>query len=159
MEGLHDDLLDINLSPPEVKLVLATKSQRLTNYLIDIIFIMIALLIPLLILIFSSDDFAFWILELEEPNFLIEQFWSAAVMIIMYTLMEFSLGGKSIGKCITKTRCVNLDGSKPSFQTIVLRSMARVVPFESFSFLGPRDTGWHDRWTGTVVIDEKQSTL
>jgi len=33
MEGLHDDLLDINLSPPEIKLVLATKSQRLANYL------------------------------------------------------------------------------------------------------------------------------
>jgi hypothetical protein len=35
----------------------------------------------------------------------------------------------------------------------------RLVPFEQFSALGSPSYPWHDRWTKTIVIDEKLTTL
>lgn len=32
--------------------------------------------------------------------------------------------------------------------------MARMVPFEAFSFLGER--GWHDSWSGTQVVEVRK---
>jgi hypothetical protein len=32
-----------------------------------------------------------------------------------------------------------------------------MVPFEAFSALGTPSYPWHDKWTRTVVIDEKAS--
>lgn len=77
--------------------------------------------------------------------------------VIYYSVIEGGLKGKTIGKYFTKTRVVNLDGSQPTFVTFIGRSFARIVPFEAFSFLGDKKTGWHDRWSETIVIDENLS--
>ena len=58
------------------------------------------------------------------------------------------------------TRAVNEDGTRITFKTALLRSLSRLVPFEAFSALGANPPyPWHDRWTGTYVIDETQSRL
>jgi uncharacterized protein len=76
--------------------------------------------------------------------------------IIFFTLFETTTG-RSPGKFITGTRVVRTDGSQPEFNTILLRSLCRFVPFEPFSFFGSEPTGWHDRWSGTLVV--KHQTL
>jgi uncharacterized RDD family membrane protein YckC len=73
------------------------------------------------------------------------------VTILAYYIILEGLFGFTIGKLITGTRVVALDGSRPKFSAIVGRSLARFVPFEPFSFLG-NTTGWHDRWSGTRVV-------
>jgi uncharacterized RDD family membrane protein YckC len=67
-----------------------------------------------------------------------------------YVLLE-GMFGFTVGKLITGTRVVALDGSKAKFGAVVGRTLSRFVPFEPFSFLG-NTAGWHDRWSGTRVI-------
>lgn len=77
------------------------------------------------------------------------------VMGAYYLIME-GLFGRTLGKMITGTRVVNWKtGQKPSFGALVGRTFARFVPFEPFSFLGSNPGGWHDQWSGTMVVDLK----
>lgn len=71
--------------------------------------------------------------------------------IIYYTGMEF-LFGRSMGKLITGTKVLTEAGGRPSFLAVLGRTLVRFVPFEPFSFLGT-NSGWHDRWSGTQVVD------
>lgn len=58
--------------------------------------------------------------------------------------------GKTLGKFITKTRVIRVDGGRPSAAQIIGRTFARLVPFEPFSFLVRGN--WHDAWSGTCVV-------
>jgi len=55
------------------------------------------------------------------------------------------------GKMITRTRVVQIDGTKPTIGQVFGRTLSRFVPFEAFSFLGS-GSGWHDRWSRTRVV-------
>ncbi len=67
--------------------------------------------------------------------------------------MEYFTKGKTIGKYITGSRVVSTDGTDPSFNQYLIRNIARLVPFEPFSFF--TEDGWHDRWSDTRVINMK----
>ncbi|HWB33836.1 MAG TPA: RDD family protein [Candidatus Paceibacterota bacterium] len=72
--------------------------------------------------------------------------------ILYYVLFE-SIWQRTLGKWITNTKVVKLDGTKPGFWRIVGRSLLRLVPFEAFSFVfGEHPFGWHDRLSGTMVV-------
>lgn len=73
--------------------------------------------------------------------------------------IEAATGGKTLGKLITGTRAVMEDGSRLTPKKALLRYLVRLVPFEAFSALGSPSYPWHDRWTKTLVIDEKLTTL
>ncbi|HSX25039.1 MAG TPA: RDD family protein [Candidatus Andersenbacteria bacterium] len=77
-----------------------------------------------------------------------------AVALPYYILMEFYIG-RTIGKMCTKTKVVMADGTKPTFNAILARSVIRLIPFDPLSFLGSNNpNGWHDKWSNTVVIEE-----
>jgi uncharacterized RDD family membrane protein YckC len=76
------------------------------------------------------------------------------IMIAYLTAFEFAFQ-KTIGKFVTRTIVVDEYGQRPSFGSVVLRSLIRFVPFEPFSCMGT-DGGWHDRWTKTYVITESE---
>jgi uncharacterized RDD family membrane protein YckC len=78
---------------------------------------------------------------------------------LMIAGLEAATGGKTIGKYITGTRAVNDDGTRIGPKTAILRFLSRLVPFEPFSALGSPSYPWHDRWTHTIVIDERLTTL
>ncbi|HEY6914196.1 MAG TPA: RDD family protein, partial [Paludibacter sp.] len=61
-------------------------------------------------------------------------------------------GGRSLGKIITKTKVITVDGDKPDFKTFLIRALCRFIPLESFSFLGSTDSGWHDSISRTRVV-------
>jgi uncharacterized RDD family membrane protein YckC len=71
-------------------------------------------------------------------------------MLLYYILLE-GLFGVTLGKLITGTRVVDIEGRKPSFGAVIGRTLARCVPFEPFSVLGGT-RGWHDTWSGTRVV-------
>lgn len=73
--------------------------------------------------------------------------------------VEAATGGKTLGKLITGTRAVMDDGSRLTPSKAFLRYLVRLVPFEAFSALGSPSYPWHDRWTKTIVIDERLTTL
>ncbi|QIL39604.1 RDD family protein [Pedobacter sp. HDW13] len=67
--------------------------------------------------------------------------------------------GKSIGKLITGTKAVNSDGTEIDFPKAFLRNIIRAVPFNELSALGNPCEPWHDRWSNTIVIEEKKLAL
>jgi uncharacterized RDD family membrane protein YckC len=69
---------------------------------------------------------------------------------IYYIVGEFYFQ-KTIGKFFTKSVVVDEYGDKPDFQTILVRTVIRFIPFEPFSFFAD-NRGWHDKWTKTYVI-------
>jgi uncharacterized RDD family membrane protein YckC len=73
--------------------------------------------------------------------------------------VEAATGGKTLGKLVTNTRAIKDDGSRLTPTKAFLRYLVRLVPFEQFSALGSPSYPWHDRWTKTLVIDEKLTTL
>jgi uncharacterized RDD family membrane protein YckC len=114
---------------------------RLVHLMID--FYLVQALIIALVLINSS-----WI------NVLIMKFLIAFLLIGYYVFSE-TYFQKTIGKYFTKSVVVDVYGDKPDFRTVVVRTFIRlIVPFDMISFLdGQR--GWHDKWSDTFVITEK----
>ena len=73
--------------------------------------------------------------------------------IVYYTFCEKLFRGYTLGKVITGTRAVRINGEELSFKDTFLRSLSRIVPFEVFSGLGGYP--WHDQWTKTMVIKSR----
>ncbi len=72
-------------------------------------------------------------------------------------VIEAAFKGKSLGKLITGTRAVNEDGTNVTVKAAFFRGLSRAVPFNAFSALGNPTYPWHDKWTKTYVIDERES--
>ncbi len=77
----------------------------------------------------------------------------------LYAFCEYKWQ-RTPGKYLTRTLVIDEYGNKPELRTIVLRSLIRIVPLELFSCFGndPGSRGWHDRWSGTWVVKEKELT-
>jgi uncharacterized RDD family membrane protein YckC len=142
---------------PEYQIVQASSGKRFANYIIDVIVfyaliflagIIIALVNPTAIDSFNETDDGFNI---------VERLVSLLLYGVYMSLIETIFKGKSLGKLITGTRAVNADGSNISAGTALLRGLSRAVPFDALSALGSPAYPWHDKWTKTYVIDEKQS--
>lgn len=120
----------------------APKSLRLFNYIIDL---------------FSSSLFTSVVLHLLDLTRLAVTIHSINVYALMfiflmsyYSIME-GLTGRTVGKFITKTRVVTITGERANFDTVLGRSLCRLIPFEPISFL-LFDRGWHDKFTKTRVV-------
>src|SRR5262245_7686198 len=117
----------------QAKTIEAPDGKRFINFVLD----QLALIIILLILTFSFGASVWPFMGL--------------VGILYYFSFE-TVFQKTPAKFITHTKVVMRDGSKPDIATIMRRTLIRLVPFEPLS--GRREEGWwHDRWTGTMVIE------
>lgn len=132
----------------------AGSGLRLANYFIDIIgFYIFVIIVSILIgIIFAMlDPSALTDIKNDDTKILTYLF-AIVGGVIYFSLIEYVTGGRSLGKLITKTKVITLEGEKPSFQTYIVRSLCRFIPFEIFSFLGSEDAGWHDSISGTRVV-------
>jgi uncharacterized RDD family membrane protein YckC len=134
-------------------LIRASQNQRFLNLLVDIaVFYGCSFVAGILFSI---------LLVMSNPGQSPAQFeaaidtWSRPISIFTYFAyyigME-SLFSVTLGKLVTGTRVVRKDGRTASFGQIVGRSVARIIPFEAFSFLGSSAGGWHDSLSGTMVV-------
>jgi len=110
----------------------ASKGLRLANVLID----NVILNIPALFVTATGNAVADWFLGL-------------VGMVAYYALTEGFLG-RSPAKFLTRTRVIAIDGGRPTFGAIFVRSVVRLIPFEPVSFLAGE--GWHDRASKTRVV-------
>lgn len=153
-EILDEERLKTTVEPSEF--VLAERSKRFVNLLIDtilfyIFFIAIAIVIVLLDDVLGSSS----ALEmLDSP--ILGRLLSALFYFLFFASIEWALKGRTIGKYITNTKTVMEDGSQLTFSAILKKSGSRLVPFEAFSFFGSNLRGIHDRWSNTVVVDLKK---
>lgn len=148
---MNNSILDEDYLRGEKLYATASKSKRFINYLIDLAFFFI--LIIVLVFVFEYLGVGFFADESMNP--IVDRVISSIIMAIYYIILESSLNGKTIGKYVTKTRAVTIDGKPLTLRNVVARSFSRIVPFEAFSFLGDDPSkGWHDKWSDTKVIDE-----
>lgn len=152
----HSLILDENFAQADAEpqqFVMASHGKRFANYIIDrICWTVLFFLFGLLMAATGSYETVAW---MEDINPIMDYFLTAVVATLYYALFEFLANGKTIGKFITRTRVINEYGETPDFGTILGRSLSRFVPFEPFSFLGNQATGWHDKWSNTMVIEDK----
>ncbi|WP_299123106.1 RDD family protein [uncultured Winogradskyella sp.] len=69
-----------------------------------------------------------------------------------YSVMEIKFQ-KTIGKFITKTKVVKIDGNKPTASEIIIRTISRLIPFDGISYLFVKN-GLHDYLSKTKVIKD-----
>lgn len=147
-----DEILDAGLNN-ETILIAASKNKRFLNYLIDWLVNMLFLMAAFVFIASIVD------IDLENIDPILDRIITSLLFPIYYILCEGFLKGKTLGKYFTKTRAVTIEGKHLSWTSVIGRSFSRIVPFEALSFLGDRPNGWHDRWSDTMVIDEKLSSM
>ena len=124
----------------------ASKSKRFTNFVIDVILLFpFAMFIGVIIGIF--DPYFFDYMSETEMNLM-----GYLIFVIYYSFFEITFG-KTIGKMISGTKIIDVNGLNPTIGAIIGRSFCRIIPFEAFSFLGSSGIGWHDSISGTLVVE------
>lgn len=160
-QALVFDNIKIKVSTDQVRL--ARGGKRFLNCIVDgfivyflsFIFNFICLIVLYNVLSVESRDMDNHIFSL-----FILLVWCLASMIVYlsyYILFEY-LTQKTIGKMLTVTKVVTKKGGRPSFYQIVIRSLVRLIPLESLTFLGACSVGWHDEISGTLVADDSKAT-
>ncbi len=140
----------------ETPLVRADGGKRFLNYLIDVVgFYVLVFVVSILVALLSPATLE----GIDESGSFnpMEQVLALIFYALYMALSEIIFKGKSLGKLITGTRAVKLDGSPIDASKAFGRGFSRAVPFCAFSALGTPCIPWQDRWTDTMVIDEKQS--
>ncbi|MGY3795712.1 RDD family protein [Aquimarina sp. 433] len=73
--------------------------------------------------------------------------------IAYYAIMEIKFQ-KTIGKFVTKTKVVKINGEKPTDSDIIARTFCRFIPFDRISSLFVKN-GIHDYLSKTTVVKDK----
>lgn len=120
--------------------------SRFLNFIID----MVVWLILAFILSFIVDLFV------QTSDQVLLQFFVYififGTFIAYYAIMEIRFQ-KTVGKFITKTKVVKLDGSRPETSDIIGRTLCRFIPFDRISFLFTKN-GIHDYLSKTRVVKD-----
>lgn len=137
----------------------ATLGLRFANYLIDtfVIFSLFFFLGVFSVLLYTFLDiklFYNWVTYLENMSRLEDIIITAITTLIYYFTMEYFTKGRTIGKWITGTKVISIDGKTPDAKQLFYRTLSRIVPFDGLSFLFS-ENGWHDQWSDTRVIKIK----
>jgi uncharacterized RDD family membrane protein YckC len=134
--------------------VRASAGKRFLNYIIDLLFFYILAFALVFILAIINPDIVDFLDDDSLGMGLLDRFISLIIYALYMGASESIFKGKSIGKFITRTQAVNLDGSTISTKTAFLRGFSRAVPFAAFSAFGEPSNPWQDRWTDTMVIND-----
>lgn len=77
-----------------------------------------------------------------------------AAFIGYYYVMETKFQ-RTVGKFMTKTKVVQMDGTQPSNGTILVRTLSRLLPFDRLSYLFVKN-GLHDYLSKTMVVRDRK---
>lgn len=135
------------------RFILASKTTRFLNFLIDIVFINILSVIVYLLSSFIRFNavypkFSDWIDSLDQTEKMV---YRTILCFFYYGLTEYFLS-RTVAKYFTKTIVVLEDGSKPNLIAILTRTTLRIMPFECLTFLRGRNPGFHDEYSKTIVV-------
>lgn len=133
----------------------ATQNLRLANFILDNV-LYVASLFGVLIAVTAFRLFVGGVPGAAEPQAPPSP-WIVQTIYLAYLLSYYALPeaifGASPAKFLTGTRVISADGGKANFGQILVRTFARMIPFEPLSFVfGDKTTGWHDSLSKTRVI-------
>ena len=134
----------------------ANKGLRFLNFIIDYVSIILLTMlffgfIAIVIVIINPESDIIY--QLENINPLIDRVITAFFYVLLIFLSEFLTKGRSLGKFITGTKVVMIDGSTPTTKDYFMRSICRIIPFDVLTFLG--ENGWHDKISNTTIVNKK----
>lgn len=141
-----------------VQINLASAGKRFGNYIIDIIAFWI-------LIILLGVIYGVFLVATDSDDVTADGSADVLLYIIVYGIYFLYFYGmeaafqKTLGKMITKTKVVTMDGQKPTNTNILGRTACRFIPFDAFSFLGSKAIGWHDSISKTYVINDIPSNL
>lgn len=154
------------MNPPEIlfpqeqkQYTPASNGKRFSNYILDTIFfyifaiiigLIMGLVIGVIMVVTENDSLA---IIFDEENKLAKYLMGFMIAMVYYSTFEAATG-RTLGKYITGTKMINMEGEIPSYGRILLRTPCRFIPFEPFSFLFA-ETGWHDSLSKTKVVNVK----
>ncbi len=133
----------------------ASSGKRLANYLIDIVVFYIVLFFIAMVLEILYPNSVSGL----EVNPIVDRLITLFFYGLIMFLIEMCFQGKSLGKLITGTRAMALNGETLTFEKALIRNFVRAVPFNALSALGTPCSPWHDNWSNTIVVDEKKLEL
>lgn len=136
----------------------AQKGIRLANLIIDraiitIIFFAFGVIAALIYNLTNNDFLLKIVYKMSEINRFLDILITSFIYFMYTFLIEYFTKGRSIGKYITGSKVICIDGTEPTFNDYLIRNISRIVPFDALSFLG--ENGWHDKWSETRVINIK----
>lgn len=148
MAELVKEVAQENTSVQEIQDYVSSSTMRFVNFLIDFVVYIVLVLAGSLALdsVFVTTD--------SDLIIGIGYFMMFMIFMAYYGLSEFYFQ-KTAGKYVTKTIVVTKNGEKPNATTIIIRTLCRLIPFDRLSFLIVKD-GFHDRFSNTTVIREKE---
>ena len=119
---------------------------RFVNFLIDfmVIFILYFIIVPVI------ETFLPLVNQTERA---IYRIGSLVFFVALYYIPLEHGFQKTLGKIVTKTKVVTLEGNKPELIDIISRTFCRLIPFDRFSFFYSRN-GFHDAISRTKVIKD-----
>ena len=124
---------------------IVSSTLRFVHFIVDFIsfFIIYFILTSFVMLVFNIDS-----------NKSILPFWFLMIIsfLLNYAFMEHKFQ-KTVGKFITRTKVVNLNGEKPTLNDIMVRTFCRLIPFDRLSFFFAKN-GFHDGISNTRVIKD-----
>ena len=134
----------------------ANKGLRFLNFIIDYVSIILFTMlffgfIAIVIVIINPESDIIY--QLENINPLIDRVITVFFYVLLIFLSEFLTKGRSLGKFITGTKVVMIDGSTPTTKDYFMRSICRIIPFDVLTFLG--ENGWHDKISNTTIVNKK----
>lgn len=138
----------------------ASQGLRFANYIIDFIFSYILVLILFGVLGISYALMTGNTVEeigyrMENMNPLLDRLITLSAYLFVMFLTELITQGRSLGKLITGTKVIMIDGTSPTIGNYLLRNIIRGIPFvDQFSYLADK-SGLHDKWSQTCVIVKK----
>ena len=143
--NMDNNFENITKEKTHKELTRASTTKRLINFIVDFI--------SFVIIFWIIGEFFGFIFDInieENPDPFV--FFMFAAFLINYGLMELRFQ-KTLGKFITKTRVVNMNGEKPSNKLILGRMFCRLIPFDCFSFIFA-ENGFHDSVSKTRVVND-----
>jgi uncharacterized RDD family membrane protein YckC len=134
--------------------LLASHAQRFLNLLMDYIGQLFLFIIAFGIVgaIAQMNGNKEFLLNFAK-NDIAQYTFAACVSLFYYNVFEI-FSARTLGKLITQTIVVDENGEKPHHETILIRSLCRLIPFEVLSFIGMPARGWHDSISKTYVVNK-----
>lgn len=137
--------------------LLASKSQRFLNLLVDVLIIyIIAISIVATINIIGDTTNIYGASNWVKSLSLIENLFFGLVILFFYYVFTEMYFSRTFAKYFTKTIVVRVDGSKPNTKNFMIRAVSRLNPMDPFSFLGKTERGLHDTLSATYVVKKHE---
>jgi len=146
IESVKQDIEEKEIKDKEFESSIVSSWTRLIHTVVDFFgFLIIALILSTILQLFYNPSDKLTIRLLGYALLLVSFF-------LYFVFMEYKFQ-KTIGKFLTKTKVVMVDGRRPALNEIFIRTACRLIPFDYISFIFTKD-GFHDKFSNSTVIKE-----